>query len=97
MIKDLFNGQIDIHCGGVDLKFPHHENECAQVEVLCKNFLSNYWLHAEHLTMDDIKMSKSLGNVINVSSLIEDYGYDVVRLFLLSAHYRTKVSFSQKK
>ena len=97
MIKTLFDGRIDIHCGGIDLKFPHHENESAQIEAIQKHNLSNYWLHAEHLNMDDEKMSKSLGNFIDVSTLIEKNGSDVVRLFLLSAHYRTKVSFSQKK
>jgi len=97
MIKTLFDGRLDIHCGGIDLKFPHHENESAQIEALQKHNLSNYWLHAEHLNMDDEKMSKSLGNFIDVNNLIENNGSDVVRLFLLSAHYRTKVSFSQKK
>lgn len=97
MIKTLFKGQLDIHCGGIDLKFPHHENESAQIEAIQGHNLSNYWLHAEHLNMDDEKMSKSLGNFIDVSTLIEKNGSDVVRLFLLSAHYRTKVSFSQKK
>ena len=97
MIKTLFDGRLDIHCGGIDLKFPHHENESAQIEALQKHKLSNYWLHAEHLNMDDEKMSKSLGNFIDVNNLIKKNGSDVVRLFLLSAHYRTKVSFSQKK
>ena len=97
MIKTLLDGRIDIHCGGIDLKFPHHENESAQIEALQKHNLSNYWLHAEHLNMDDKKMSKSLGNFIDVDNLIEKNGSDVVRLFLLSAHYRTKVYFSQKK
>ena len=97
MIKTLFNGQIDIHCGGIDLKFPHHENESAQIEAIQSHNLSNYWLHAEHLNIDDEKMSKSLGNFIDVSSMIQKYGSSVVRLFLLSAHYRTKVSFNNKK
>jgi len=97
MIKMLFDGRLDIHCGGVDLKFPHHENESAQIEALQKHNLSNYWLHAEHLNIDDEKMSKSSGNFIDVNNLIKENGSDVVRLFLLSAHYRTKVSFSQKK
>jgi len=97
MIKTLFDGRLDIHCGGIDLKFPHHENESAQIEAIQKHNLSNYWLHAEHLNINDEKMSKSLGNFIDVSTLIQKNGSDVVRLFLLSAHYRTKVSFSQKK
>ena len=97
MIKTLFDGRLDIHCGGIDLKFPHHENESAQIEAVQKHNLSNYWLHAEHLNIDDKKMSKSLGNFVDVSALIDKNGSDVVRLFLLSAHYRTRVSFSQKK
>ena len=97
MIKTLFKGQLDIHCGGIDLKFPHHENESAQIEAIQGHNLSNYWLHAEHLNMDDEKMSKSLGNFVDVNSLIKKHGSNVVRLFLLSAHYRTKVSFSYKK
>ena len=97
MIKTLFNGQLDIHCGGIDLKFPHHENESAQIEAIQKHNLSNYWLHAEHLNVDNEKMSKSLGNFVDVKKLIKENGSNIVRLFLLSAHYRTKVSFNQKK
>ena len=97
MIKTLFNGQLDIHCGGIDLKFPHHENESAQIEAIQEHNLSNYWLHAEHLNIDDEKMSKSSGNFINVEAMINNNGSSVVRLFLLSAHYRTKVSFNNSK
>jgi cysteinyl-tRNA synthetase len=97
MIEDLFNGEVDIHCGGIDLKFPHHENECAQIESLSGKKISDYWLHAEHLNIDEEKMSKSLGNFISVNTMIEENGPSAVRLFLLSAHYRTKVSFNPKK
>ena len=97
MIEDLFNGEVDIHCGGIDLKFPHHENECAQIESLSGKKISDYWLHAEHLNIDEEKMSKSLGNFISVNTMIEENGPSAVRLFLLSAHYRTKVSFNLKK
>ena len=94
--KSLGNA-IDIHCGGIDLKFPHHENETAQVEALLDATFSNYWLHSEHLTLEEEKMSKSLGNTVNVSDLLEKYSSETLRLFLLSSHYRSKIYFSDKK
>ncbi|MAQ72678.1 MAG: cysteine--tRNA ligase [Candidatus Marinimicrobia bacterium] len=93
----LLGESIDIHCGGIDLKFPHHENESAQVEALLENQFANYWLHAEHLIFDSEKMSKSLGNTLSVSDLLKKYSPETLRLFLLSSHYRSKVSFSDKK
>ena len=93
----LLGKSIDIHCGGIDLKFPHHENESAQVEALLGNQFANYWLHAEHLIFDSEKMSKSLGNTLDISDLLEQYSSETLRLFLLSSHYRSKVSFSDKK
>ena len=93
----LLGKSIDIHCGGIDLKFPHHENESAQVEALLDNQFANYWLHAEHLIFDSEKMSKSLGNTLDISDLLEQYSPETLRLFLLSSHYRSKVSFSDKK
>jgi len=94
---ELLGKSIDIHCGGIDLKFPHHENESAQVEALLGNQFANYWLHAEHLIFDSEKMSKSLGNTLDISDLLEKYSPETLRLFLLSSHYRSKVSFSDKK
>ena len=94
---ELLGKSIDIHCGGIDLKFPHHENESAQVEALLGNQFANYWLHAEHLIFDSEKMSKSLGNTLDISDLLEKYSPETIRLFLLSSHYRSKVSFSDKK
>jgi len=94
---ELLGKSIDIHCGGIDLKFPHHENESAQVEALLGNQFANYWLHAEHLIFDSEKMSKSLGNTLDISDLLEQYSSETLRLFLLSSHYRSKVSFSDKK
>jgi len=94
---ELLGKSIDIHCGGIDLKFPHHENESAQVEALLGNQFANYWLHAEHLIFDSEKMSKSLGNTLDISDLLEQYSPETIRLFLLSSHYRSKVSFSDKK
>ena len=93
----LLGKSIDIHCGGIDLKFPHHENESAQVEALLGNQFANYWLHAEHLIFDSEKMSKSLGNTLDISDLLEEYSPETLRLFFLSSHYRSKVSFSDKK
>ena len=93
----LLGESIDIHCGGIDLKFPHHENESAQVEALLGNQFANYWLHSEHLIFDREKMSKSLGNTLTISDLLKKYSSEALRLFLLSSHYRSKVSFSDKK
>ena len=93
----LLGESIDIHCGGIDLKFPHHENESAQIEALLGNQFANYWLHSEHLIFDKEKMSKSLGNTLTISDLLEKYSSEALRLFLLSSHYRSKVSFSDKK
>jgi len=93
----LLGESIDIHCGGIDLKFPHHENESAQVEALLGNQFANYWLHSEHLIFDREKMSKSLGNTLTISDLLKEYSSESLRLFLLSSHYRSKVSFSDKK
>ena len=93
----LLGESIDIHCGGIDLKFPHHENESAQVEALLGNQFANYWLHSEHLIFDSEKMSKSLGNTLTISDLLKKYSSESLRLFLLSSHYRSKVSFSDKK
>ena len=88
---------IDIHCGGVDLKFPHHENESAQVEALLDSVFSNYWLHSEHLILEEEKMSKSLANVLYIGDLLNQYSAETVRLFLLSSHYRSKIYFSDNK
>ena len=79
------------------MKFPHHENESAQIEALLGNQFANYWLHSEHLIFDKEKMSKSLGNTLTISDLLEKYSSEALRLFLLSSHYRSKVFFSDKK
>ncbi|MCQ2753227.1 MAG: cysteine--tRNA ligase [Bacilli bacterium] len=96
MIDDLFpGGLIDIHGGGFDLKFPHHTNEIAQHKASHKNKLANYWLHNGFVTFGDNKMSKSLGNVILAKDAIKQYGGNVVRLALLSSHYRAPVKFTE--
>ena len=85
---------IDIHAGGIDLIFPHHENEIAQSEGATGKPFSRFWVHVEYLIVDDEKMSKSLGNVYNVPDVV-DQGFrpSAVRYLLLSAHYRKQLQF----
>ena len=89
---------FDIHCGGVDNIFPHHENEIAQSESVTGKKFVNYWMHSEFLTTKDVKMSKSVGNIYTISD-IQAMGFypESVRYQLLSSHYRSKVIFSKKK
>ena len=89
---------FDIHCGGVDNKFPHHENELAQSVCSLESPFVNYWLHSEFLTVEGKKMSKSLNNYYIISDLIEKgFTYEDFRFIVLSAHYRSKVNFSIKR
>ncbi|MCQ2796614.1 MAG: cysteine--tRNA ligase [Bacilli bacterium] len=95
MIDNIFKqSTIDIHGGGFDLKFPHHENEIAQAKAMHDAKLANYWLHNGFVTFEDDKMSKSLGNVILAKDAIRKYGGNVVRLALISSHYRAPVKFN---
>lgn len=95
MIDKIFKQDtIDIHGGGFDLKFPHHENEMAQARATHNAKLANYWLHNGFVTFEDDKMSKSLGNVILAKDSIKKYGGNVVRLALISSHYRAPVKFN---
>jgi cysteinyl-tRNA synthetase len=87
---------IDIHAGGQDLIFPHHENEIAQSEGLSGKPFANYWLHNGYINVDNRKMSKSLGNFFTVRDISEKYDLEIVRLFMLSAHYRSPVNFSHE-
>lgn len=87
---------IDIHSGGVDLMFPHHENEIAQSEAANGCTFANYWLHNAFLNIDNKKMSKSLGNFFTVRDAAKVYGYDAIRFFMLSAHYRSPINYSQE-
>ncbi|MGV8145233.1 MAG: cysteine--tRNA ligase [Alkaliphilus sp.] len=96
MIKKTFGGTIDIHGGGSDLKFPHHENEIAQSESLTGKPLANYWLHVGFLNIDNKKMSKSLDNFFTVREIQEKFDLEVIRFFLLSAHYRSPLNFSRE-
>lgn len=86
---------FDIHCGGEDLVFPHHENEIAQSEGATGKPFANYWLHVAFLKMDGEKMSKSLGNFITVRNALKEYSVDAIRYFMLSSHYRSPLDFSE--
>jgi len=95
MAKEVLGETIDIHCGGVDLKFPHHENEIAQSECAHGKTMANYWVHNEFLNLDSEKMSKSLGNVKLINDLLKDWDGEVIRLALLKAHYRSELIWSE--
>ncbi|MGN1338460.1 MAG: cysteine--tRNA ligase [Candidatus Coprovivens sp.] len=88
MINKIFGGNIDIHGGGVDLKFPHHENEQAQNRAINGCELANYWMHNGHVMVNGVKMSKSLGNFILAHDLLEKYSANVIRLAVLKNNYR---------
>jgi cysteinyl-tRNA synthetase len=87
---------FDIHGGGMDLRFPHHENEIAQAEAATGKNFANYWMHIGLLTVDGEKMSKSLGNIVNVKDLIKKWDPEVIRLFFSQAHYRSPPDFNEK-
>ena len=93
MIDTIFNSKIDIHGGGYDLKFPHHENEIAQCEATHHHKIANIWMHNAFININNEKMSKSLGNVIYAKDLIKQYGGNVTRLVILNTHYRMPVNF----
>ena len=86
---------IDIHSGGQDLIFPHHENEIAQSECAHGVPFANYWMHNGYINIDNKKMSKSLGNFFTVREIAEEFDYEVIRFFMLSAHYRSPINFSK--
>ncbi len=94
MAKRYLGDTIDIHAGGEDLVFPHHENEIAQSECANGKEFAHYWMHNAFLNIDNKKMSKSLGNFKTLRDVGEMYGYDVVRFFMLNAHYRSPLNFS---
>lgn len=94
MAKKYLGEQIDIHAGGEDLIFPHHENEIAQSEACNGKEFSRYWMHNGFLNIDNVKMSKSLGNFFTVREIGEKYDLQVLRFFMLSAHYRSPLNFS---
>jgi len=94
MSNRYLGSTIDIHCGGQDLIFPHHENEIAQSECANGCKFVNYWLHNGFLSIDNKKMSKSLGNFFTVREAAETFGYEAIRYFMLSASYRSPLNYS---
>ena len=94
MAKKLLGDTIDIHAGGMDLTFPHHENEIAQSEALTGKKFANYWLHAAFLNVNNQKMSKSLNNFLTARDALKEYDADVIRFLMLSGHYRIQLNFS---
>lgn len=97
MIRNVFQKPlIDIHGGGLDLKFPHHENEMAQSRSVSGTPLANMWVHNGMVNIDNVKISKSLGNVIWAKDLIEEYGSNVIRWMIISTHYRAPLNFTQE-
>lgn len=95
MSKKYLGQTFDIHGGGADLIFPHHENEIAQSEALSGKTLANYWMHNGFITIDKEKMSKSLGNFFTIRDILRLYDPEVLRLFLISTHYRSPIEFSE--
>ncbi|WP_374713537.1 cysteine--tRNA ligase [Symbiobacterium terraclitae] len=96
MARKFLGDTIDIHAGGEDLAFPHHENEIAQSEAVTGKPFARYWMHNAHLMIDGAKMSKSLGNFFTVRDILKHFDGEVIRMFLLSAHYRTQLNFSDQ-
>lgn len=94
MNRKYLGNTIDIHCGGKDLVFPHHENEIAQSECANGCTFANYWMHNGYINVDNVKMSKSLGNFKTVREIANVYGYEVIRYFLISSHYRSPINYS---
>ncbi|NKF07706.1 cysteine--tRNA ligase [Clostridium gasigenes] len=95
MVRKLLGDTIDIHAGGMDLAFPHHENEIAQSEALTGKTFAKYWIHGAFVNVDNKKMSKSLNNFFTVRDVLEEYDADVVRFLMLSAHYRIQLNYSK--
>ncbi len=94
MNRKYLGKTIDIHCGGQDLVFPHHENEIAQSEAANDAPFAKYWMHNGYINVDNVKMSKSLGNFKTVREIADVYGYEVIRYFLISSHYRSPINYS---
>jgi len=96
MARKYLGDTIDIHAGGNDLEFPHHENEIAQSESLTGKPFANYWMHNAMINVEDIKMSKSKFNFFTVRGVSEEYDLEIVRYFILSSHYRSPINFSRE-
>ena len=96
MSNKLLGSHFDIHGGGQDLQFPHHENEIAQSEAANDCKMANYWIHNGFVKVDDEKMSKSLGNFFTIKSILKHFDPEVIRFFILKAHYRSPLNYSDK-
>ena len=96
MAKKLLGDTIDIHAGGMDLKFPHHENEIAQSEAVTGKPFAHYWMHSAFVNVDNKKMSKSLNNFFTAREILEEYDADAVRFLMLSGHYRIQINFTKE-
>jgi len=94
MAKKYLGDTFDIHAGGEDLIFPHHENEIAQSESANDKPFAHYWMHVGYINIDNVKMSKSLGNFFTLREVANAYSYEIIRFFILSAHYRSPLNFS---
>ena len=94
MVRKYLGKTIDIHCGGQDLIFPHHENEIAQSECCNGVPFANYWMHNGYINVDNVKMSKSLGNFFTVREVAEKFGYEPIRYLMISSHYRSPINYS---
>ena len=94
MVRRLLGTTIDIHCGGQDLIFPHHENEIAQSECCNGAPFARYWMHNGFITVDKVKMSKSLGNFFTVRDVAEQFGYEPIRFLMISCQYRSPINYS---
>ena len=94
MVCRYLGETIDIHCGGQDLIFPHHENEIAQSECFTGKPFAHYWMHNGYINVDNVKMSKSLGNFFTVRDVAEKYGYEPIRYLMISSSYRSPINYS---
>ena len=94
MVRRYLGETIDIHCGGQDLIFPHHENEIAQSECCNSSTFANYWMHNGYINVDNVKMSKSLGNFFTVRDVANEFGYEPIRYLMISSQYRSPINYS---
>lgn len=94
MAQKYLGETIDLHCGGQDLVFPHHENEVAQSEAASGEIFAHYWMHNGYINVDNKKMSKSAGNFFTVRDIAQQFGYEPIRFMMLQAHYRTPINYS---
>src|SRR6201997_4766818 len=96
MAMKYLGATLDIHTGGIDLAFPHHENEIAQSEAATGKTFANYWLHVGMLQVNNEKMAKSLGNFLTIEDALNKHHPEVLRYFLLSSHYRSPLNYTEE-